>query len=164
MPDLRHQYVNAPGSSAQTIHGTVVHDWGTPRSQLQERHLHSQSQTQLPLRRPLASLTPRLKPQSVVETQETEDVRSDTSSAFSFNVSVRYYKEGVEDDDDERVLELLDSQSAEPDEDFDADFAGLDELEHYDSGDCTRDETDDLFNRDLFGLGTEEAKRGNLEL
>lgn len=138
LPDLRHPL--RPNLTKTTIEGTILHDWSsTPNSA-----------------KPIRDETPSTD-------SENDSVHSD----FSFNVSVRYYKEKGDDDylnrgtdvipkqnqsliHDERVEELLDDEYDEEDinyDNWDEEF---------------EDETDDLFNRDLFGLENEIQNKVSL--
>lgn len=155
MPDLRPQ--NAPNLGKTTIQGTVKHEWGTPRpSQACPREHTNEMAATLPDLSTAASS--RLTPD---DSRDSESI----DSAFSFNVSVRYYKEKDDNttastayqfDSDERVAQLMEEQ-----EDWESgdDVINVEEEENEDE-----DETDNLFNRDLFGLGVMKRAQSNLEL
>lgn len=163
MPDLRRQIV--PNLDNTTIQGTVKHDWDShrpKRTQITEETTihtperpHSQN-----IQRRASQLT--LQP-SGLGSNDSNDNES-INSAFSFNVSVQYYKEKDDTtvattahqfDSDERVMELLEGN----DED-NIDWNSSDDIMDVE----VEDETDNLFNRDLFGLGVMKRAQSNLEL
>lgn len=159
MPDLRHQIT--PNLNKTTIQGTVKHDWGGHFPPNNTRpignHRIDANTPAEPHERP--ALTAR-------DSAGGDDSHDNESmdSAFSFNVSVQYYKEKDDTtmsstahhfDSDERVMELM--NGGEEDE---MNWDNHDDVMDID----IEDETDNLFNRDLFGIGVLKRAQSNLEL